>query len=102
MIEETTVRVLDDGVVSERGPANDDEVDRLSVAIGRCIPAEMTVQSYAGHNSICLLVQKDMDNRPISGTHGRFLFAEWQQQILGQPPIEERPDSPIHADDLQI
>jgi hypothetical protein len=58
-----TVRCLSvfaNGVVTERGPANDEEVDRLSIAIGRRIPAEMPVQPCGRDDSICLLVQIDI------------------------------------------
>ena len=79
MVEQAAVRVLDDGVVTKRSAADDEEVDRLSIAISRRVPAEMPVQPCGRDNSICLLVQIDMDNHPISGANGRFLFAEWQQ-----------------------
>ena len=91
MVEQSTVRIFDDGVLTERRPAEDEEVDWLSVAIGRRIPAEMPVQPCGRHNSICLFVQKDMDNRPISDTHRSFLFAEWQQQILANPQSRNAP-----------
>ena len=101
VVKQAPVRVFDDGVVAQGRPANDEEADLLPVVIRRRLPAEVTVQARGGHDSVCLLVQKDMDNHAMSNTGGRFLFAEGQQQILGQPPVQESANVRIDADDLQ-
>jgi hypothetical protein len=79
MVEQAAVRVLDDGVVTKRSAADDEEVDRLSIAISRRVPAEMPVQPCGRDDSICLLVQIDMD----TGLRGQQHSQHFQTD---QPP----------------
>jgi hypothetical protein len=102
MVEQATVRVLHNGVVTERGSARDEEVDRLSAAVSRRVAIQVSVQSRGGQNAVRLHVETDIDNHALSSAHWEMLFAEGQQQILGQAPVEERSDVLIHADDFQI
>ncbi len=62
---------------------------------------EVTVQSRRRHDAIRGRIKIDEGNHPLPGANGKVLFAKWQQQILGQPPVEKRADVPIHAEDVQ-
>ena len=84
-------RILDDGVVTERGPADEEEVDILSIAISWRIPAEMPVQPCGRDNSICLLVQIDMDNHPISGMNGDSCSRNGNNRSLASPQSRNAP-----------
>src|SRR4051812_41625887 len=99
MVEQAEMRVLHDGVVAERCAAADQELYRLTLAVGQRSAVQVPVQPRRGRDAVGFLVEIDAGDHALPRMDRGFLFAKREQEILGQSPVEERADLTIYADD---
>ena len=62
----------------------------------------MPVQSRGGNDAIGVLVEVNEGGHPLPRSDGSFLFAEWEQQVFGEAPVQKRADSRVYAEHFQV
>ncbi len=87
--EEAGVGVLDDGFVAEVGFGEDDDVDFFAAAPRWRGFVEVAGQARAGDEATAFLIDEDVDEIGFAGFHPGFLFAEGDEEVFRQAPVEE-------------
>ena len=95
------MRSLHDAGISQRCVGGDEEVHLLAGDIGGRLGAQVASQPRAGNDAIALFIEADGHHDFLAGAHGLFLFAERQEQILGESPVQKCADARVHADDVE-
>ena len=101
VIEQTAMRMVHRRVVAERRFTDHQNLHRLPLGVHRRSEVEITVEPGTRNDAVRPLVQRHVHHQPVPLLQGPGLFADRQEQIFFQPPIQKDPDARIHAHDPQ-
>lgn len=92
VVDEAGVEGIDDGFVAEIGFAVESELDLIADFVGRRGLVEETREALGGDEAAGFLVDEAADDVGAAGGNRVFLFAEGEEEIFGETPVEERAD----------
>ena len=89
VVEEAPMAIFDDGIAAERGVVGDGEGDGLPVAIGGRGAVKKAVEAHGSSEALAAGVDVDVDEREVTDGKVVGLFADGEEQVLAEAPVEE-------------
>ncbi len=99
VVEEAPVAVFDDGFVAERGLVGDGEGNGLAVAVGGRAAVEEAVEAHGGDEALAAGVDVEVDEDDIADGEVFGLFADGEEEVFGEAPVEEGTSAGAVVDD---
>ncbi len=93
LVDQPPVLAVDDRLVAEVGRLDHQQVDRLARLVARRRAVKVTIQSGSRGDASGVFVQVDVDDAVVALLQRPLLLGMRQQQVFGQPPVEEQADT---------
>ena len=101
IVNEPAVFAVDDRGVAERRFFEHDESDRLSGIVTWRGLVEVAAELRRREDAVGLFVDDDFHHDPLARADFAGLFAEGEEEIFGEPPVEEGTDTGVDLDDIE-
>lgn len=99
VVEEAPVAIFDDGVAAEGGVVGDGEGDGLAEVVGGRGAVEEAVEAHGGDEALAAGVDVDVDEGEVADGEVVGLFADGEEEVLAEAPVEEGAGAGVVVDD---